>query len=182
MARSPELRAQRDARSIRRSSVHALALFGCFACFACAEDEDAAPLDTPPFLVDFDPEIAVNLADRAEIQFSVDSVRSLDGPEEIAYAFEFYLSVDDSSAVTLGAGTLQPFAADSAGIGTVYAGPSLTLDSCTTPLVGDDGDLTTVTLLLIDPIPPEEHAAIGLTEHVVRATWRVRLSGSCPDR
>lgn len=135
--------------------------------------------DSPPFVLGFEPDVVVDLRSAPQFRLSVDAVYDLNDAEEIDWEFTTFLSPD--LPFTLDSGTLRVRETQSFPDATEYEGPEIAFPAC--PTLDDargDGDIVPVTLLLTDVLPVAQRRE-GLEQFEVRYTWRVRISGECPQ-
>lgn len=138
-------------------------------------------LDTPPFVLGFEPDVVVDLRVAEAVRFAADAVYDFNAFEEIDWRFTMFLSPDDAFPFVLDSGELRRRETQAFADVTEYTGPSISLPACQVfePARGN-GSLVALTLTLEDPLPASQRRE-GFERFEVSYTWRVRVIGECPQ-
>lgn len=139
-------------------------------------------IDSPPFVLGFEPDMVVDLRTAPEVVFAVDAVYDFNDVEEIDWAVSLYLSPEAPFPSEVASGELRPREVQSFPDATEYEGPSTTLDACDTlaNAKGPTGTIVTVDLVLTDRVPASQRQD-GFEEFRIVYTWRLRFTGECPQ-
>ncbi len=153
---------------------------GLAACFYVPKIEPLPEeLDTPPFILGFEPDVVVDLREAGTVRFAVDAVYDMNAPEEIDWNIEMYLTPEAIGPFSVGSGTLRQREVQSFPDATEYQGPVVEFERCPTlAQARGDGDVLSVDLILRDPLPLSQRRE-GFEAYNARYSWRVRVTGEC---
>lgn len=159
--------------------VGALCLSACF--YVPPISEVPEELDTPPFVLGFEPDVVVDRREDGELRLSVDAVYDLNEFEQIEWTFWMFLTPNDPGPFPLDSDTLRQRATQSFPDATEYDGPEIVLGACDTlDRAAGGSDVVIVSLELVDPLPASQRRE-GFEQFSVTYSWRVRLTGECPQ-
>lgn len=136
-------------------------------------------LDTPPFILGFDPDVVIDLREDGPARFIVDAVYDMNPPEDIDWVAEMYLTPDATRPFPVAADSLRIREVQSFDGATEYEGFEIQLDRC--PMMASargDSSFVTLDLQITDPLPSTQQQE-GFEAFTARYTWRVRVVGEC---
>jgi hypothetical protein len=151
---------------------------GCF--YVPPLEEVPVPLDTPPFVLGFEPDITVDLRSASDVRLAVDAVYDLNAPEDIDWGIRMHLTPEAQFPTEIASGLLRVRETQTFEDATEYDGISALLDACGILVQAKgDGSLVAVELVLNDPLPAAQRRE-GFEAYRVVYTWRIRTAGECP--
>ncbi len=139
-----------------------------------------AEFDTPPFSVEVEPTVTVDLGVRSgAVKFELPEIYDANSPEEIRYRFLLGETlIEDIPIQEFGSGTLQPSDLQTAEGLTIYLGPvSPEIQLCPLIQLNDGALIRSFVLELVDPIDAAQ--GMPLDAYTVRITWQLEYIGRC---